>query len=297
MTNQPATGDDRAPVIHRTVVDAATVAVHLDARDWIILDCRFDLADANAGWQGWSLGHLPGAFYAHLETDLSDMGKSGLGRHPLPEPDVFAAILGRFGIQPQHQVVCYDAAGGALAAARAWWLLRTMGHEAVAVLDGGWQGWCQAGLPADAGAVKHGNQSRPHAWQSDRYLLDARTLAADIGQGHLLIDARASARFQGLEEPLDAVAGHIPGAVNRPFSENLVDGRFKPAARLREEFLALLDGRGPEQVVHMCGSGVSAAHNILAMEHAGLSGSRLYAPSWSGWILDPARPVVQAATG
>lgn len=283
----------------RTVIDAVTVAAHLDAPGWIILDCRFDLADANAGWQAWSRSHVPGAFYAHLETDLSDMGKSGLGRHPLPEPDVFAAILGRFGIQPGNQVVCYDDAGGALAAARAWWLLRTLGHDAVAVLDGGWQGWCQAGLPTDADAVEHQHGGYPGAWQSSRYLLDAPSLTTALAQGHLLLDARGEARYQGRQEPLDAVAGHIPGALNRPFSSNLDEGRFKPATRLRAEFETLLAGRRPEQVVHMCGSGVSAAHNILAMDHAGLTGSRLYAPSWSGWIIDSARPVARgpAAAG
>lgn len=291
----PSAAEGKARHRYTTVVDPAIVAAHLGRADWIILDCRFELAQANAGWQAWSLSHVPGAFYAHLETDLSDMGKSGLGRHPLPDPDVFAAILGRFGIRPDHQVVCYDAAGGALAAARAWWLLRTMGHQAVAVLDGGWQAWCQAGLPTDAGAVSHGHEGYPHAWQSGRYLLDADALVAEIGQGHLLLDARAPSRFLGREEPLDARAGHVPGAVNRPFSENLVDGRFKPPTRLREEFGQLLHGRSPAQVVHMCGSGVSAAHNILAMEHAGLGGSRLYAPSWSGWITDRRRPVAPAS--
>ncbi|MCK9489625.1 MAG: sulfurtransferase [Xanthomonadales bacterium] len=295
MTTGAKTSAPSTTTFHNTVIDAATVAAHLDAPGWILLDCRFDLADANAGWQAWGRSHIPGAFYAHLETDLSDMGKSGLGRHPLPEPEVFAAILGRFGIQPEHQVICYDAAGGALAAARAWWLLRTLGHEAVAVLDGGWDGWCQAGLPVDSGAVQHQAESYPLAWQADRYLLDAQALTtAAQEQGDLLIDARGAARFQGREEPIDAVAGHVPGAVNRPFGDNLVAGRFKPAAQLREEFLALLDGRQAGQVLHMCGSGVSAAHNILAMEHAGLSGSRLYAPSWSGWIIDPARPVARA---
>lgn len=280
---------------HRTLVDAATLAEHLGDPDWVVLDCRFDLADGNAGWQAWGRNHIPGAHYAHLETDLSDMSRSGLGRHPLPSPGLFAAILGRFGIDPHHQVVCYDDAGGAMAAARAWWLLRTLGHDRAAVLDGGWSGWLAAGYAVDNEAPVQRVGDYPGRWATDRYLIDAGQLVTDRDAGALLIDARAAPRFRGEVEPIDPVAGHVPGAVNRPFSENLVDGRFKPAATLREEFTALLAGTAPEQVVHLCGSGVTAAHNQLAMEHAGLLGSRIYAPSWSGWIHDPTRPVATGA--
>ncbi len=279
----------------RTLVDAATLAAHRDDPDWIVLDCRFDLLDGNAGWQAWGDGHIAGAHYAHLETDLSDMGRSGLGRHPLPDPAVLSAIVGRYGIDPRHQVVCYDDAGGALAAARAWWLLRTLGHRDVAVLDGGWSAWLAAGQPIGHDAPVQRIGDYPGRWQPQNHLVDAAALQAAMAAGALLVDARAAPRFRGEVEPIDPVAGHVPGAVNRPFQENLADARFKPAQRLREEFMALLAGRGPGQVVHMCGSGVTAAHNVLAMEHAGLTGSRVYAPSWSGWIHDRRRPVATGA--
>lgn len=278
----------------RTLVDVVTLAAHRDDPDWIVLDCRFDLTDGNAGWQAWGAGHIPGAHYAHLETDLSDMGRSGRGRHPLPDPAVLSAILGRYGIDPRHQVVCYDDAGGALAAARAWWLLRTLGHRGVAVLDGGWSAWLAVGQPVGKDAPVQRIGDYPGRWRAQTHITDADELRAAMADGALLLDARAAPRFRGEVETIDPVAGHVPGAVNRPFQENLVDGRFKPAQQLREEFTALLAGRAPGQVVHMCGSGVTAAHNVLAMEHAGLTGSRLYAPSWSGWIHDLQRPV---ATG
>lgn len=279
-----------------TLIPPDALARHLGDADWTVLDCRFDLADANGGWQAYGRNHVPGAFYAHLDVDLSDLGRSGLGRHPLPDPQVFAAILGRFGIEPRTQVVCYDDAGGALAAARAWWLVRACGHARVAVLDGGWRGWCEAGLPIANDTPRHRIGDYPLRWQADRVVSDGDALAGDLGQGRvLLLDARAPERFRGDIEPLDARAGHVPGAVNRPFARNLgTDGRFKSATVLRDEFTALLDGRDPASVVHMCGSGVTALHNLLAMEHAGLHGSRLYAPSWSGWIVDRARPI---ATG
>jgi thiosulfate/3-mercaptopyruvate sulfurtransferase len=281
---------------YATLIDPPTLARRIGAADWVLLDCRFDTADSNAGWQAYGREHLPGAFYAHLDTDLSDLGRSGLGRHPLPDPHVFAAILGRFGIAPTTQVVCYDDAGGALAAARAWWLLRTCGHRSVAVLDGGWSAWRQSGLPVASDKPAHRIGDYPLRWQADAVLTDAAALAADLEAGRiLLVDARAAPRFRGEAEPLDARAGHVPGAVNRPFADNLDDsGRFRPAPALRRSFESLLQGRPPGEVVHMCGSGVTALHNLLAMEHAGLPGSRLYAPSWSGWSSVSSRPV---ATG
>lgn len=279
-----------------TVIAAAQVVARLDDPTLVLLDCRYDLADANAGWQAYGRSHLPGARYAHLDTDLSDLGRSGLGRHPLPDPDVFAAICGRWGIGPETDVACYDAAGGALAAARAWWLLRACGHRRVAVLDGGWTAWTAAGLPVsdDRPLRRIGDYPRG-ASTLGAACEDAGALAAGLAAGDiLLLDARAAARFRGEVEPIDARAGHVPGARNRPYTENLTaDGAFLAPSGLRRQFEVLLDGRPPNQVVHMCGSGVTAVHNLLAMEHAGLHGSRLYAPSWSGWITDPARPVAR----
>ncbi|MBX3727093.1 MAG: sulfurtransferase [Xanthomonadales bacterium] len=280
-----------------TLVAPAGVAARLGDPDLVVLDCRYALADANAGWQAYGRSHLPGARYAHLDTDLSDLGRSGLGRHPLPDPGVFAAICGRWGIGPDTDVACYDDAGGALAAARAWWLLRSCGHRRVAVIDGGWAAWTGAGLPVadDKPPRKIGDLPMLPSTLG-RACEEAGALAAALARGEiLLLDARAGPRFRGEVEPIDARAGHVPGARNRPYSANLAaDGGFLPAAELRRQFEALLQGRAPSQVVHMCGSGVTAVHNLLAMEHAGLHGSRLYAPSWSGWITDPARPV---ATG
>lgn len=269
----------------------------LDRPGLIVLDCRFELADANAGWQAYGRGHVPHARYAHLDTDLSDMGRSGQGRHPLPQPGLFAAILGRWGIEPGSEVVCYDAAGGALAAARAWWLLRTCGHREVRVLDGGWPAWCAAAAPIAHDLPAHRIGDYPLRWQSEAVVESADDLATAMAEDSIvLLDARAGARFRGEVEPIDARAGHIPGALNRPYTDNLqADGCFLPAEQLHAQFQALLAGREPAQVVHMCGSGVTAAHNLLAMEHAGLPGSRLYAPSWSGWITDPTRAIATGA--
>ncbi|MBS0383527.1 MAG: sulfurtransferase [Proteobacteria bacterium] len=261
----------------------------------LIVDCRFELADPGKGERDYREAHVPGAVYASLDRDLSDLSKQGLGRHPLPDVPVFARTLSRWGWRRGMRAVAYDDAGGALAAARAWWMLRTAGIDA-AVLDGGWRAWREAGLPVESGAVA--KPAAPavtlaidtHAVMYYPELERRRTDAAT-----LLLDARAAPRFRGDSEPIDRVGGHVPGARNRPFSENLdADGRFKPAAALHAEFASVLAGRDPRNVIHMCGSGVTACHNLLAMEAAGLTGSRLFAPSWSGWVSDPARPV---ATG
>jgi thiosulfate/3-mercaptopyruvate sulfurtransferase len=281
--------------LRTTLIDATSLAV-LSPDDVLIVDCRFDLADPAKGARDYLDGHIPGAVYASLDHDLSDLSRKaeGLGRHPLPLEPAFNALLSRWGWRAGMQVVSYDAAGGALAAARLWWLLRLVGVQQVAVLDGGYAAWLAAGLPIEAGE----SAARPASRVSLRYdtsqvLLNHAALLHDAaGQ---LLDARAAPRYRGDVEPLDRVGGHVPGALNRPFADNLdSDGRFKPAAQLRDEFAAVLGSALPSQVVHMCGSGVTACHNLLAMEYAGLHGSRLYAPSWSGWISDPSRPV---ATG
>ena len=263
----------------------------------VIIDTRFDLGDAGAGESSWRAGHLAGSIYLHLERDLSGpkAGTDGVfkGRHPLPARAAFAATLGRCGIAPATQVVALDAQGG-IYAARLWWMLRWIGHAAVAVLDGGLAAWRAAGgaLVTDAAPVD------PAAPYPERPALartiDAAALAAELGRVRL-IDARAGERFRGEVEPLDATAGHVPGALNRYFNDNLdASGRFKPAAQLRTEFEALLGARAAaDRAVHQCGSGVTACHNLLAMEHAALAGSVLYPGSWSEWSSDPARPVAR----
>ena len=280
--------------LRTTLIDATELAA-LPAHAVLIADCRFDLTDPAKSERDYLDGHIPGAVHASLDRDLSDLSRQteGLGRHPLPLESAFNALLSRWGWQPGMQVVSYDAAGGALAAARLWWLLRLVGVREAAVLDGGYAAWLAAGLPVESGAAAPRPASKVSLrYDADQVLLDHAAVRA--GAAGQLLDARAAPRYRGDVEPLDRVGGHVPGALNRPFADNLgSDGRFKPAAELRDEFLAVLGATAPSQVVHMCGSGVTACHNLLAMEHAGLHGSRLYAPSWSGWVSDPARPVAK----
>lgn len=274
-----------------TLIGAADLSGLLGRDDVLVVDCRFDLADPQRGRREYDAGHVAGAVYANLDRDLSDLTRVGLGRHPLPEPAAFGAALGRWGWTPGMHVVAYDGAAGALAAARLWWLLRVAGHREAAVLDGGIGAWREAGLPLDSGIVGRSGTRVDMAFDAHQ-IVDSDELL-DIRQSIFLLDARAAPRFRGDTETIDPVAGHIPGAHNRPFQENLQAGRFKPAETLRQEFSQLLGGVPAQSVVHMCGSGVTACHNLLAMEQAGLAGSRLYAPSWSGWIADSRRPVAR----
>jgi len=280
-----------------TLVDVDTLS-HAIAngaeRPLAIVDVRVDLADRSAGARRLAEGHVPGAAWADLETDLSGPHFPGAGRHPWPEDEAFARVLGRLGITPAHQVVAYDDAQGALAAARLWFMLKAWGHEAVAVLDGGWSGWKAAGGAVETGASRVADVG-PYAGAFDSTrLLHATDVEAALSRGDAVVDARAAERYRGDVEPLDRKAGHIPGALNRPFAANLDDGRFKRPEILRAEFEALLDGREAAALIASCGSGVTACHHLLAMERAGLPGARLYTGSWSGWIEDPARPI---ATG
>lgn len=278
------------------LIDAAQLAALLPG-EVLIADCRFDLVDPGKGRRDFLSGHVPGAVYADLDHDLSDLSRQaeGLGRHPLPTPQAFAATLARWGWRPDLPVVCYDAAGGALAAARLWWMLRAVGAQAVAVLDGGFAAWQGAGLPLESGEAAARLPTQVAIAFAPSAMVDHEGAARAAAAGDL-IDARAEPRYRGEVEPIDRVAGHVPGAANRPFAANLqADGRFKPRDVLRMEWLDRLGRRDPADVVHMCGSGVTAAHNLLAMEQAGLSGSRLYPPSWSGWISDAARPVATGA--
>jgi thiosulfate/3-mercaptopyruvate sulfurtransferase len=275
-----------------TLVSVETLREMQARGDVLVVDCRFDLGDADAARRGHASAHVPGAVYADLDRDLSDLSKAGLGRHPLPDDAAFSAVLSRWGWTPERDVVAYDAAGGALAAARLWWMLRLAGHLRVAVLDGGLDAWRGGGLPLEAGEVVRGATSVQVALDPDAVVgYDQLQRSREHGD-LLLVDARAAPRFRGDVEPLDPVAGHVPGAVNRPFQDNLAtDGRFRTRERLRGEFENLLGAHDPRDVVHMCGSGVTACHNLLAMEHAGLAGSRVFAPSWSGWVGDRSRPV------
>lgn len=276
------------------VVDTRWLRAHIDDPRLLLVDCRFDLADAGAGRRAHEAGHLRGAVFADLNTDLSDLSKTHLGRHPLPDLPAFAATLARLGYRPDRTIVAYDQANG-MFAARLWWMLRWVGHSEVAVLDGGFEAGRADGLPIEAGAVAPVAALVPSLVADPGPLADFDDVeSARQDPARLLVDARAPERFRGEVEPIDPVAGHIPGAINRPFALNLgPDQRFRPAETLRSEFLALLDGRPASAVIHQCGSGVTACHNLLAMEHAGLPGARLFAPSWSGWIADRTRPTTR----
>ena len=284
MTISP---DSSSPLISAEALKAALGRVR-------VFDVRFDLARPEAGEAAWREGHLPGAHYLHLDRDLS--AKDGVpalcgGRHPLPTREVFAATAARLGLTPDTPVVLVDAQGG-MFAARAWWMLRLIGARDVRVLDGGLAAWRAAGGALEPGEVAPATPGP--AWplgpEPEGLRLTADALAAQLGRVALL-DARAPERYRGDVEPLDPVAGHIPGALNRPFSANLgPDGRFLPPEALRAAFQGLA---GARPVVHQCGSGVTACHNLLAMAVAGLPGGALYAGSWSEWCRDPARPVAQ----
>jgi thiosulfate/3-mercaptopyruvate sulfurtransferase len=255
-----------------------------------VIDCRFDLADPPKGERQYLESHIPGARYAHLDRDLSGTKTGTNGRHPLPTADEMRARFGGFGIAPGTQVVVYDADSG-MHAARLWWMLRFMGHEAVALLDGGFARWVGAGYPTRGGS----EAAAPAIFQGaprETWRLHASDVMSGLGApDRVLVDARAEPRFRGDHEPLDARAGHIPGARNFFFQRNLTDAKqFRSAGDLRADWLAFLGGTPPANVVMYCGSGVTACHNLLALEHAGLSGARIYPGSWSEWSSDPERP-------
>ena len=282
--------------MHTTLISISELAAHLDDASWVVCDCRHDLADTESGRRAYAESHIRGARFVHLDADLSAPKTGKNGRHPLPDPEKWIRRLGELGVDDAKQVVAYDASGGPYAA-RLWWMLRWLGHDAVAVLDGGWNAWTKAGNPVTAKipAIKAAKFiAHPRA----ELARDVKSIAAGIGKpAPLLVDARAPNRFRGENETLDPVAGHIPGAANRFFQLNLdAEGRFKPAPTLKQEFSALLGGAAPAAVTHYCGSGVTACHNLLAMESAGLAGSRLYPGSWSEWCADPSRPVATGET-
>ncbi|MFD0737805.1 sulfurtransferase [Lysobacter koreensis] len=275
-----------------TLVSAQELHAALGRDDLVVVDARALLSDRAGSEAAYRAAHIPGARFADLDRDLSDHRKPHAGRHPWPDAADFTAVLGRWGITPAHQVVAYDAGDGALAAARLWFLLRALRHEAVAVLDGGLARWNGLDLPVES--VVPAPTPTSYAAQFDGHrLLDAAAVQAHLADGGMLLDARAGERFRGEVEPLDRVAGHVPGARNRPYADNLRDGRFKPREELAAEFAAILGTHEADDVVAMCGSGVTACHHLLAMEHAGLHGAKLFTGSWSGWIDDEHRPIAR----
>ncbi|WP_025514474.1 sulfurtransferase [Bordetella trematum] len=278
-----------------TLISVADLAARLGQPDVRIFDVRHDLMDHSVGPRQFAEGHIPGARYLNHETELAAPRTGTNGRHPLPSRDAFAGLMAAHEVTPETLVVAYDGSGGAYAA-HLWWMLRWMGHAQVAVLDGGWGAWTAAGLPVESGVAQSlAPQTGIRAGASLVGTVDARAVLENISTpAFTVVDARAANRYRGETEPMDPVAGHIPGALNRPNGENLAaDGRFKDAAQLRAEFQALLGARPAQEVVHQCGSGITACHNLFAMEVAGLSGSRLYPGSWSEWCADPTRPVAK----
>lgn len=281
---------------YTTLISTADLAAHLDNPRWAVVDCRFKLDDKAAGRQGYLAGHIPGAVYAHVDEDLSGPiipGKTG--RHPLPTVEQFAATLGRWGIDNETQVIAYDDASGVFAG-RLWWMLRWLGHDAVAVLDGDFRAWQAEGRPVVAGAGQRSPRAFvPHPRPAMQ--VSVEEMLANVQSGrYKMFDARDEARYRGDVAGLDPVAGHIPGAHAAFYGHNLgPDGKFLPAEQLRARYEALLGDSKPEEAIFYCGSGVSLHHNLIALEHAGLGrGARAYIGSWSDWITDPSRPI---ATG
>ena len=281
-------------MMFRTLIGVDSLQDLLGKPRVAVVDCRFDLMKPEAGWQAYLKAHIPGARYADLNRDLSAPIGLHTGRHPLPAPDAFAAWLGATGIGNDTQVIAYDEFNGSIAA-RLWWMLRWLGHGAVAVLDGGFKAWT-----AHGGALQAGESAPPRVEQFTP-VIDAGAVVTTRELEHalrdpktMLVDARAQERYAGTVEPIDSVPGHIPGAVNHPFSANLgPDGHFLSAAELKRRWQERFPGRDVENLVAMCGSGVTACHNLLSLEVAGLTGGKLYAGSWSEWIRDPRRPIAR----
>lgn len=278
------------PTTYTTLISVDALQDHLFNANWCVIDVRHDLADPAAGPRLYQAGHIPGAEFAHIDDDLSGAKTGTNGRHPLPDRDDLVAAFRRWGINNDTQIVAYDANGGQFAT-RLWWLARWLGHSAVAVLDGGWPAW-MAKMNWSSVAPPERAPGRFEAGAPLVALASARDVQQARGKDHVLLDARVGERYRGEIEPIDPVAGHIPGARNRPWQSNLAaDQTFKSPAELRSEFDQLLREHTPQQTTHYCGSGVTACHHVFAMELAGLPGSRLYAGSWSEWIADRSRPI------
>ncbi|MCB9128616.1 MAG: sulfurtransferase [Ardenticatenales bacterium] len=279
-------------MMYTTLITTEELAANLDDPQWVVVDCRFRLDDPDEGRRLYEAAHIKGALYADLDRDLAGPATPNEGRHPLPDLDDFRRTLGGWGIDEGVQLVCYDDWGGALAA-RLWWMVRYLGHRAVAVLDGGWPAWQAAALPTASGAEQR--DATIFCGDPDpQRLATMHEVEALVqrGDGQRLIDARDAARYRGDFEPIDPAAGHIPGARNYPFSENIAaTGHFKADEALAAQFQTLLADLPSDEAIVYCGSGVTATHNLLAMAHAGLPEARLFVPSWSGWSSDPSRPV------
>jgi len=282
------------PKSSELLVSAARLSELLNDRFTVVVDCRFDLVNPDKGRADWAAGHIPGAVYAHLDEDLAAPVRPDTGRHPLPETRVFAQFLAAAGWSDDQLLVAYDDGSNAISA-RLWWMLKYYGKKA-ALLDGGYGAWLDAGYPVESGISRVTGSTAETLEPDSNMIVSAQSISEQLNSGEEpVVDARAPERFTGEVEPLDSRAGHIPGALNRPFTENLdASGRFRAPMELRSDYEALLGDASAEKVIHSCGSGVTACHNLFAMELAGLGGSRLYPGSWSHWIRNPDRPV---ATG
>lgn len=279
--------------MYTTLISCENLQKHLSEKNWLIVDCRFNLADTEAGRRAYEEAHIPGAVYAHLDDDLSGTIIPGTtGRHPLPPVAQISELFSLWGIDNSVQVVAYDDKGGGIAS-RLWWMLRWLGHEAVAVLDGGWPAW---------NAMGYAVSDQPASLRPRSFIAQAREkLVVDVkavdqmrtNSDYTVVDSRAAERYRGEVEPIDPVAGHIPGAINLPFPENLENGNFLETEDLKARFETALAGRSPEHVVFYCGSGVTACHNLLAYAHAGLGNALLYPGSWSEWITDGQRTIAK----
>jgi thiosulfate/3-mercaptopyruvate sulfurtransferase len=280
--------------VYTTLIEPAALAAHTDDANWVIVDCRHDLVNLHAGREAYAAGHLPNALFADMEHELSGAKRAAngafRGRHPLPEKEAFVELLRSWGVNDDTQVVAYDAHGG-MFAARLWWMLRWIGHEAVAVLDGGLPAWQAAGLPVSLDAPAPRARGTIGAREPLVTTVDVDTVLHNVEHGgRTVVDARAPDRFRGENETIDPVGGHIPGAKNRFFKDNLQpDGRFKAPAQLKAELEGIVGD--PRNAIMQCGSGVTACHNLLALEVAGMPGAALYPGSWSEWSADAARPV------
>ena len=282
-------------VAHTTLISTETLAAHLDDPAWLIADCRYNLKDEQWGHAQYVAGHVAGAIFVNVAHDLAGARTGTNGRHPLPTPEDMGATFGRLGIGPGRQVVAYDQDAGPYAS-RLWWMLRYLGHDAVAVLDGGWAKWIREGRPA-----RSGEELRAAAAFTPRVRTEMRVTVDEAARrvgdpGVLFVDARSPERFEGQPDPLDNVPGHIPGARNRHYKDNVGgDGTMRPADGLRADFGRMLGDRAADQVVMYCGSGITACQNLLAMEHAGMRGMKLFAGSWSEWEADSARPIEKSS--